>query len=187
MKYFIGKFRYALLVIAAIAAIAALSYNAQVNSASSPAPQSSSPAEGNLTWIEFDEGMEKAAKENKLLLIDVYTDWCHLCKEMDKNVYTDPSVIAIINEKFIPIKLDAESDDKIEFNDNTETKRKWSASRGVTGYPTTIFLDSSGEPITLLPGYVEANLFLDVLDYVSSNAIKEDVSFSVWQKDKHGE
>jgi uncharacterized protein YyaL (SSP411 family) len=185
VRIFIGKIRYAILVAAAVAAIAVLSYNAQVHSANSPASKTSSPIGGKLIWMEFDEGMEKAAKENKLLLVDVYTDWCHWCKEMDKNVYTDQIVIDLINEKFIPIKLDAESDEKIHFNDKTEMKHQWAASMGVTGYPTTIFLEPNGKPITLLPGYIEAKLFLDVLGYVSSNAIKEDISFALWQKDKH--
>ena len=34
-------------------------------------------------WLKFDEGMAKAKKENKSVLVDFYTDWCHWCKEME--------------------------------------------------------------------------------------------------------
>ena len=180
-----GKFRYIILVFAAIGFTAVLSYNAQVHSADNRVAEEYAVNEGELTWIGFNEGIKRAASENKLILVDVYTDWCHWCKEMDKNVYTNDSIIELISKNYIPVKLNAESDDVIVFKDESITKRQWSANMGVTGYPTTIFLGSDGEPITLLPGYVDVPLFSDVLQYVSSEAFSENVPFATWQKSKN--
>ncbi len=180
-----GKSRYVILVFAAIGFTAVLSCNAQDHSADNPVADEYAANEGELAWIGFDEGMKRAASENKLILVDVYTDWCHWCKEMDKNVYTNDSIIELIGRNYIPVKLNAESDDVIVFNDESITKRRWTANMGVTGYPTTIFLDSDGEPITLLPGYVEVPLFTDVLQYVSLEALNENIPFATWQKNKN--
>ena len=47
-----------------------------------------------IGWIDND--IEKAYKEakaqNKLIMVDVYTDWCSWCKELDKTTYTDKKV-----------------------------------------------------------------------------------------------
>ena len=40
-----------------------------------------------VTWIGFNEGLEKAAKEKKNILVDFYTDWCHWCKVMDEKTF----------------------------------------------------------------------------------------------------
>ena len=58
-----------------------------------------------LKWYDFEEGMEKAKKENKALLIDAYTDWCGWCKVMDKETYKDARVIAKLNESFVAVKF----------------------------------------------------------------------------------
>ncbi len=180
-----GKLRYVILVFAAIGFTAILSYNAQVQSADNPVADGYAANEDELAWIGFDEGMKRASSENKLILVDVFTDWCHWCKEMDKNVYSNDTIIELISKYYIPVKLNAESDDVIVFNGKSITKRQWTANMGVTGYPTTIFLGSDGKPITLLPGYVEAPLFTDVLQYVSSEALNENIPFATWQKNKN--
>jgi len=55
---------------------------------------------------------------------------------------------------------------------------------GVTGLPATVFLESNGEPITLLPGYVEPKMFLDVIEYIGTGAIKKGIAFDEWLKKK---
>ena len=48
----------------------------------------------------------------------MYTDWCGWCKVMDRNTFTNEEVINIINNKFIPIKFDAEYQEEVFFNNN---------------------------------------------------------------------
>lgn len=52
--------------------------------------------------------VEKATKEKKLIFMDVYTTWCHPCKLIDKNVFTDSVVYKYYNENFINLKCNAE-------------------------------------------------------------------------------
>src|SRR5262249_10263048 len=49
--------------------------------------------------IAWEHGMRSALKsasaDNRVIVVDVYTDWCGWCKRMDKFVYSDPKVAAL--------------------------------------------------------------------------------------------
>ncbi|MBU0713388.1 DUF255 domain-containing protein [bacterium] len=61
------------------------------------------------SWYTFQDGMKLADSGDKHLVIDFYADWCHWCKVMDKETFSDPEVGKYLFENFIPIKLNAES------------------------------------------------------------------------------
>jgi len=60
----------------------------------------------NLNWLSYDEGLLKAEKENKYILIDFYTDSCSWCKKLDKEVYSNEEAKKILLDKFITIRVD---------------------------------------------------------------------------------
>lgn len=64
--------------------------------------------DGKLTWMDFAEGYAKAKSENKILLVDAYTDWCSWCKVMDRETYTNAQVIAVLNNEFVCVKFNPE-------------------------------------------------------------------------------
>jgi len=148
-----------------------------------PAPAVFAQKEGSLAWLSLEEGIAKAGEENKLILVDVYTDWCHWCKEMDKQVYADSAVIQYIIKNFVPVKFDAESENRVMFQDRYVTQRTLSYEMGITSYPTTLFLKSDGTPITRLPGFVPPLIFRDVIEYIHSGAYA-NMGFEDWQKRK---
>ena len=123
----------------------------------------------DLKWLRLTEGLETAKKGKKKLLVDVYTDWCGWCKKMDADVYSDAGVKKYLKEKYVLVKMDAESAGKVEYAGEKLSEAELSAAFGVRGYPTTIFLLPNGDPITLLPGYVQADNFLSVLTYIGED------------------
>ena len=49
---------------------------------------------GKINWeSDFDVSVEKSKSENKIIMMDIYTDWCGACKEMDKTTFKNKSVI----------------------------------------------------------------------------------------------
>jgi thioredoxin-related protein len=65
-------------------------------------------ANDKLKWYGFDEGLAKAKKENKFLLVDFYTDWCGWCKKMDSETYANKNIIKLLNKDFVLVKLNPE-------------------------------------------------------------------------------
>lgn len=86
--------------------------------------------------ISFEEAIEMAKEEDKLVFVDFYTVWCGPCKKMEKEIFPQAPVGELYNREFINVKLDAEREGK-------EAAEKYQ----VTGYPTMLFINPEGEVI----------------------------------------
>ena len=122
-----------------------------------------------LQWFSFEKGMAEAKKTNKKLLVDVYTDWCGWCKRMDAETYANSVVSGYLGEKYVVVKLNAESSDKQSYKGRQYTEQQLAGEFGVTGYPTTLFFTADGKPITGLPGYADADNFKTILSYIAED------------------
>ena len=80
-------------------------------------------SQNKINWFELDSNT-KINNNGKKIIIDLYTDWCGWCKVMDRNTFTDDDVINLINDKFIPVKFDAEYKEEVEFNNNNFANTK---------------------------------------------------------------
>ena len=77
-----------------------------------------------VRWMAYGEALEKAKAEPRLIFVDMYADWGVPCRVMDKNVYMNPTVASILNKKFYPVKLDADSETPILCDGKRETTKK---------------------------------------------------------------
>jgi thioredoxin-related protein len=104
----------------------------------------------------LSEVLEKAKSENKVLMVDVLTDWCKWCIELDNKVYADREVADFGNANQVNFKIDAEKGEGIEF------AKKFK----INGYPTVLFLDGNGNEIDRIYGYYPKKEFFTMMqDY----------------------
>lgn len=152
---------------------------------SSQAPIDNSPlaAEPAIEWLSWGEAMDKMATEPKKIFIDVYTDWCGWCKRMDASTFTDPAVIQLMNEHFYAVKLDAEQEESIEYDNHTFVYRPDAGRRGVhelayalldgkMSYPSFVYLDEVRQRISISPGYKDAAGMQVELRYIGADHFK---------------
>ena len=125
------------------------------------------PAAGALARTElstkaaqygYEEGLVKAKAESKFIMAYFWTTWCVNCAQFNEAVLGDPKVVEALERHFVLVPLDADIE--------KDLSRKYM----VRVVPTTLFLSPSGEPATILPGVAPPDMFLSILDYVSSNA-----------------
>ena len=110
-----------------------------------PATDKGTGAEGaGIVWYSYDEGIEIAQELNKPVMIDIYTNWCTWCKELDRVVYPDPDVIELSDE-FVCIKIDADQ--------QRDLATKYNPRGGV---PIVIFLRADDTEVHRLAGYPRA-------------------------------
>lgn len=125
-----------------------------------------------IEWQEFSKALELAKKQNKIVVVDFYTDWCGWCKRMDKDTYGHADVVKYAKSKLIMSKVDAESQEKTRFKDRELTYQQLALGLGVRGYPTTMFFDSNGELITSISSYLTAEQFIPILEFLSDGHYK---------------
>ncbi len=128
----------------------------------------------------FEKAMADAKSQNKVVLVDVYTTWCHWCKKLDADVYPTPEVQKAIHTYFTAVKVNAESNAMHTFDGKQVTERQLATEWNVTGYPTILFLTPAGKVIGAQPGYMPPKDFANLLDYVGSGAYKT-TTFDAWQ------
>ncbi len=112
----------------------------------------------NKTWSEIKA---KAKNESRMIFIDCYTDWCGWCKTMDKETMTSPDVVSILNEYFIPVKMDMENGEGI----------KLAMKYHVSAFPSFLFFDPEGNYVYQMAGYQKPDEFKKLLKNVLSGSV----------------
>ena len=152
--------------------------------ASKTSANASSLGEAGI-WLPFNEGMALAAKENKHVVIDFYTTWCHWCKVMDRETFSNPEVKKYLAENFVTIRINAEStSEKVSYRGEELTPVELSRAFGVKGFPSLAYLDREGELVTIVPGFVPAKTFLPLLRYMQNECYKQQMTFDEFMKKK---
>jgi len=98
--------------------------------------------------LAFDAACKQAGTEGKVVFIDFYTTWCGPCKMLDQTTWKDPSVVALLAQRTVAIKLDAE-----KVVDLAKRYR-------IEAYPTLLVLKPDGTEIDRLVGYRPAATFV---------------------------
>ncbi|MCC5939595.1 MAG: DUF255 domain-containing protein [Lunatimonas sp.] len=127
-------------------------------------------AQDKIKWYSFEEVIQLSQETPKMILVDVYTDWCGWCKKMDKETFTDKAVIAYVNENFYAVKLNAEDKKtKFTFRGKEYSEENMARAMQVRSYPNFVIMDAAMENITQLPGYREASPFVSALTSLLEN------------------
>jgi thioredoxin-related protein len=124
----------------------------------------------DVKWISFEEAQTLSKADHKKIMVDIYTDWCEFCKKLDEQVYPDSLVRKNLYKFYHAVKLNAESDQLIEFNGESLTEREFAKKLGVRSYPTILFIDTQGELILQINGYMPADDFQNMLVYIGEEA-----------------
>ncbi len=91
-----------------------------------------------MPWGEA--AFERAKRENRPVLLDIGAVWCHWCHVMDHESYEDPETAALINELFVPVKVDRDELPDVD----ARYQRAVQALSGQSGWPLTAFLTPMG-------------------------------------------
>lgn len=120
-----------------------------------------------VKWMTMKDAIAAQKKNKKPIFIDAYTVWCGPCKMLDKNTFTDEKVAKILNEKYNPVKFNAEGNDEIQFqgklykNPNYQEARK-NTRNGVHEF--TMFLNVRAYPDMIILG-TDGKVTKDILGY----------------------
>jgi len=109
----------------------------------SASPYLRSAAHQPIDWYEWgDSAFARAKSEDKPLLLDIGAVWCHWCHVIDRESYENAEIAKIINEHFVPVKVDRDERPDVD----SRYQSAISAISGQGGWPLTGFLMPDGRP-----------------------------------------
>ena len=87
-----------------------------------------------IRWRHWTSAaFEEAARGDRPVLLNLTTTWCRACREMDEVTYSDAGIIALINERLLPVRVDADR--------RPDIQDRYIAG----GWPTNALLTPTGE------------------------------------------
>jgi uncharacterized protein YyaL (SSP411 family) len=93
--------------------------------------------ETRVEWREWGaDAFAEAQKEGTPVLLSLSTTWCADCHEMDATTYAEPRIAANVNDRFVPIRVDADRRPRVR------------ERYAMGGFPSTVFLTPSGAVIS---------------------------------------
>jgi thiol:disulfide interchange protein len=103
-------------------------------------PQAVEGGHGSVPFVKgYAEGFQVAQSEGKPMLVFFTAGWCHFCRQMAADTFTNEQVVEW-SDRFVCIQVDAETEPDIcrQFR--------------VKGYPTVQFLSPQGVPLNRVVG-----------------------------------
>ena len=100
-------------------------------------------AHNPVDWFPWsDEALKKAKEENKPILVSIGYSACHWCHVMERESFEDEETAAMMNGKFINIKIDREERPDLDhiYMDAVQT------ITGSGGWPLNVFLTPDLKP-----------------------------------------
>jgi uncharacterized protein YyaL (SSP411 family) len=108
-----------------------------------------------VSWLPWNqESFKKAQDLDKPILLGISAVWCHWCHVMDETTYSDNEVGSLIENKFVPIRVDRDRRPDIDKRYN------------MGGWPSTVFLTPHGEVLTG-GTYIPQQQMMFLLEHVS--------------------
>jgi thiol-disulfide isomerase/thioredoxin len=99
------------------------------------------------TW---EEALQEATKQEKVIFVDTYASWCGPCKRMAATVFPNAKAGEFFNKHFINVKLDYEKEEAATF------RKKYP----VQAFPTLYFIDYDGEVVHAQKGAQSVDGFI---------------------------
>ena len=123
-------------------------------------------ADNPVNWYQWgNEALSKAQAEDKPLLISIGYASCHWCHVMERESFMDTAVARIMNEQFVPIKVDREERPDI---DNIYMHACQLLNNGEAGWPLNAFALPDGKPFYAGTYYSKEN-WIRLLTQISEN------------------
>src|SRR5271165_4227385 len=105
-----------------------------------------------IVWQGWSDAVfDQAKREHKFVLLDLEAVWCHWCHVMAETTYSDPQVIALMQSKYIAVRVDQDS--RPDLPNRYEDY----------GWPATVVFGPDGQEIVKRQGYIEPKQMASLL------------------------
>lgn len=91
---------------------------------------------------DYATALKRAKAENKLIFMDLWTEWCPPCQHLQKNVFPTPEAQAAL-AKVVPFSALVEKRDRTPVPEGSKLAETFRLS----AFPTLVILDANGKEV----------------------------------------
>jgi len=95
-------------------------------------------------YSDYNAARKEAGATKRPIIMDFGTEHCFWCKKLDASTFRDPTVLRLMSERFVAIKIDAEKHAPL------------AQALGIQSYPTLVFAAPDGKILGSQEGFVDA-------------------------------
>lgn len=106
---------------------------------------------------DYSAARREAADLGRPLLLDFGTDNCFWCVKLDNTTFRDPAIAALLNERFVPLKVHAPENPTL------------TQALHIQSFPTVVLAAPDGKILVTIDGYKEATQFHEYLQRALSS------------------
>jgi thioredoxin-related protein len=111
---------------------------------------------------DYRLALQEAKGKGLPLVIDFGTKTCTYCIMLDKTTFRDPQVVGLMNERFVPLKIDADVEVDL------------ASKLNVVSYPTLVLAGADGRIVKTMVGYKEPREFHEILQRALASVAAPD-------------
>lgn len=112
-------------------------------------------AQPKIHWRKnLSAAHEEANRDDKPLLLVFDADWCAYCDKMESTTYCDPTLTTYINNEFVPVRLDL------------ETNRRTAKILSVDRVPYSVALSKNADLLGRVVGHIGPDSYFETLTRV---------------------
>jgi thioredoxin-like negative regulator of GroEL len=98
-----------------------------------------------VAWrTDYNKARQEAAEKGRPLVIDLGTENCYWCKQLDERTFRDAELARLLNDRTVPLKVDAQRTPGL------------AEALHIQSYPTLVFAGPDGRILGYREGFVEA-------------------------------
>lgn len=112
-----------------------------------------------VKWrTDYNAARKEANERGVPLFLDIGTEDCYHCRRLDSTTFRDPAIVRLLNERFVPLKVDAHREPAL------------AQALRIQAYPTLVLAGNDGKILGMLEGYLEAGRLSEHLTRALSTA-----------------
>jgi thiol:disulfide interchange protein len=100
-------------------------------------------AQGPVKWEHsYQAALKRAKAEHKLVLMDLWTEWCPPCRYLEEKVYPSPEAQAAL-QRVVPLSALVQKKDRTPVPEGTKLAEEFH----LEAFPTLVILDADGREV----------------------------------------
>ena len=133
-----------------------------------------------INWVSWEQAQDQMKTQTRKIIVDIITDRCMWCKQMDNTTFQDAKLVKYINTNYYAIKFNAEQATVINFKGKSYDfipkgrsgihELAIEITNGkLNSFPTLVVMDEDFNTIQPLSGFKSKEELDIILNYFGGN------------------